>query len=356
MANKPYLIFSLNDLLYGVEAFCVQEIFSLPNLTPIAEAPREIVGVVNLRGDILPVMDLNLRFGYQQLEYSLTDSVIILEWQGFRIGIIVERVHEVHNISPQDITTEILYRQDVTNLREKFVAGIAKLAADIVMLVNHENLLSYSNYGEFSVAEQIKERPVTSEKDAIFSDNYYPKHRTFCPHATPEERAIFRERAENLIQQTQGQDFTGLIPLAVVALNDEFFGLDLSIVREFTELRQVTPVPCCPPHIVGNMNLRGEILTLVDIRSLLNLPMLDGETTTKVMIVRIDDLVTGVTVDEVFDVMYLHPSQILPVPTAVHSINNEYLRGTAAYREKMMSILDLSKIFRQGDLIVNEEV
>jgi len=345
MANKPYLIFSINDSLYGVEAFCVQEIFALPNLTPIAETPPDIVGVVNLRGDILPVIDLNLRFGYQQLDYSLTDSVIVLEWQKFRGGIIVNQVLEVHDISPEEVKTELFYGQQVNQSYSRFLDGIGKVAANIVMLLNHEKLLGYSQSLESLFTEELS--------------NHLPKKNlTFCSQATAEEKALFRERAESLMQPTQSEDFTGLIPLAVVGLNGEYFGLDLPIVREFTDIRQVTPVPCCPPHIVGNMNLRGEILTLVDLRNALNMPIMNAgkSSHSKVMVIKIDDLLVGVTVDEVFDVMYLHPLQILAVPTAVNSVNNEYLRGTAPYREKMMSILDLPRIFHQGDLIVNEEV
>ncbi|MFB2937691.1 chemotaxis protein CheW [Aerosakkonemataceae cyanobacterium BLCC-F154] len=350
MTSKPYLIFSINTSLYGVEAFCVQEIFSLPNLTPIAETPADIVGVVNLRGDILPVLDLNLRFGYEQLDYSLTDSIIVLEWQEFRLGIIVNEVLEVHNISLQEMTTELLYQQELNGRVSHFMAGIGKVDASIIMLLNHENLLRYSKNAALLAKKGLDGEEVT--------DRFLKKQLVFCPQATAEEKRILRERADNLRQPTQREDFAGLIPLAVVGLNGEYFGLDLPIVREFTDIRQVTPVPCCPPHIVGNMNLRGEILTLVDIRNVLNMPTLGVENNNniKVMIVKIDDLIAGVTVDEVFDVMYLQPSQILPVPTAVHSANSEYLRGTANYREKMMSILDLAKVFQQGDLIVNEEV
>lgn len=351
MTNKPYLIFSINSSLFGVEAFCVQEIFSLPNLTPIAEASADIVGVVNLRGDILPVVDLNIRFGYKQLDYSLTDSIIVLEWQEFRLGIVVNEVLEVHNISLQEMTNEVFYRQNLNGSASHFIAGIGKVDADIIMLLNHERLLSYSQNIESLLTKETLE-------NGEFTDKSFKKNLLFFPEATPEEKAILRERADNLRQPTQRQDFAGLIPLAVVGLNGEYFGLDLPIVREFTDIRQVTPVPCCPPHIIGNMNLRGEILTLVDIRSVLNMPIsgMGNNTNLKVMIVKTDDLIAGVTVDEVFDVMYLQPSQILPVPTAVHSANSDYLRGTANYREKMMSILDLAKVFQQGDLIVNEEV
>ena len=70
----------------------------------------------------------------------------------------------------------------------------------------------------------------------------------------------------------------------------------------------------------------------------------------------VSPVVAGITVDEVFDVMYLNPLEMMPVPAAVHSINDEYLRDTAPDREKMMGVLDIPKILSKGRLTVEEEV
>ena len=147
----------------------------------------------------------------------------------------------------------------------------------------------------------------------------------------------------------------------MVGLNGEYFGIDLAIVREFSALRIVTPVPCCPEHVVGQMNLRGDILTLMDIRAALNMPFANvrngtsSDPTGKVVVVQTNALKVGVLVDDVFDVMNLQPSEIHAVPSAVQSLSEEYLKGTAPCGEKMLSILDLPKILTQGALIVNEE-
>lgn len=341
VSYKPYLIFSLDGSRYGIEAFWVQEIFFLPELTPVAEAPRDIVGIFNLRGRILPVMDLNIRLGQRAREYKLSDSIIVLELQEFQIGIIVNEVHDVQNIFSEDITSEISYGRKIPREYHHLINGVAKIPDGIVMLLDIEQLIDSSPVIELTNEE---------ENSAL------TEQRVFCPNATPEERAIFRSRAENLMLPSARQDFTGLIPLAVVGLNGEYFGIDLEIIREFTDIRQITPIPCTPPHIVGNMNLRGEILTLIDIRGVLNLPPNGIEATSKAMVLHVDDIVAGVVVEHVYDVTYLNPKEITPIPTAVHSSNDEFLRGTAPYRDKMMTLLDIPKIFAKGDLIVNEEV
>ncbi len=103
------------------------------------------------------------------------------------------------------------------------------------------------------------------------------------------------------------------------------------------------------------MNLRGEIVTLVDIRSALKMPV-TASNTAKAVVIQVDRVVAGLPVDEVFDVMYLRTSDVKPVPAAIHSSSDEFIRGTAAYLEKMLSILDLTKILTKGELVVNEEV
>ena len=147
--------------------------------------------------------------------------------------------------------------------------------------------------------------------------------------------------------------------LAVFVLNGEYFGINLDVVREFTDIHQVTPVPCTPDRIVGNINLRGEIVTLIDIRSVLNMSLNMSETAnylSKAIVVEVADFVTGIVVDEILDIIYLNVSTIAAVPAALHSANREYLRGTALYGEKFMAILNLQKLLTKGGVVVDEEV
>ncbi|KJH71370.1 chemotaxis protein CheW [Aliterella atlantica] len=358
MENKPYLIFSLHNLYYGIDALLVQEIFQLPELISVAEAPDDIVGMLNLRGKIVPVMHLDLRLGLPMQECQLTDSVIVLDCDGLQIGIIVNTVYEVKDVELQAIESDIDFGR-VKHINSRFVAGIAKVDFDTIILANHHNLLRDVDTVEALIDAENREdldRQIASselpQKSSLITDFY----KLCCPNATEKEKAIYRERAEHLKQVTENAELSGLLPLAVIGLNNEYFGLDLELVQEFTRVRNVTPIPCCPPHVVGNMNLRGDILTLVDIRSALNMPLAVTKNGTKALVVSMNDLVAGFPVDDVFDVMYIHPSEITNLPIAVPNTNDEYLRGTAPYSEKMLTIIDLPKLLKSSLLTVNEEI
>jgi purine-binding chemotaxis protein CheW len=179
--------------------------------------------------------------------------------------------------------------------------------------------------------------------------------RSFCPEATPAERTVFLNRARELAPAVSAEETPGRMALAVVRMNEELFGLDLEGIREFAELRGVTPVPCCPAHILGQMSLRGDLFTLVDLGVVLGLPAAAAGPNRKVVVLNIAGLGVAVPVDEVLDVRNFQPGEVAPVPAAVRPVNSAFLRGTAPFGGQMLSILDLPRIFAQEQLVVNEE-
>ncbi|MDC0834937.1 hypothetical protein AY599_10850 [Leptolyngbya valderiana BDU 20041] len=356
METYHYLLFDLNETRYGLDARVVREVFFLPEVTPIAEAPPDIVGVLNLRGAIVPVMDLNFRLGRRfrqrhgvlRRDYRLSDSVAIVEWKGFRLGMVVDRVREVVAVETRDVTSDLSYGRE-NSPEQRFIKGVAQVETDLVALLDCEALVRDTR----DRAADARDTPEAEEEEDI-STSETPDLPVFCPNATPEEREIFRQRAAQLRMVAEAPDVQNVVSLAVVGLHEEYFGIDLQMVREFATVGKVTPVPCCPPRIVGNMNLRGEILTLVAVDELLNLPNVERQAK-KAVVVQVDDIVAGIAVDEVFDVVRVNPVTMSAIPTAARRTGDEYLRGTAPYRGKALTVLDMHKILTKGELVVNEE-
>jgi len=341
MGQTPYLTFSLTESTYGLDALQVQEIFFLPEVTPLAETSPDLVGILNLRGTILPVLDLRSRLGHPRQDYQPGDSVIVIRWQDTPVGIIAHQVHQVQMID-EAIISPIPVEEGQSPERQRLIAGVVRADTQLILLLNVPAFSCLSGM----TTEQLETR--LRHPEAIAS--HY-----FAPTATAAQRQLYRQRAENLVQSSAQQDMAGLLPIAVVGLNGEFFGLDLDCVREFTDVRQITPVPCCPPHIIGNMNLRGEIVTLVDIRPTVNLAETTAANTTKAVITAISDVVAGIPIDDVLDITYINASDLQPVPAATRTQTEEFLRGTVPFGDRMVSVLDLRRILLNGDLMVNEE-
>ncbi|MEH1787978.1 MAG: chemotaxis protein CheW [Nostoc sp.] len=110
--------------------------------------------------------------------------------------------------------------------------------------------------------------------------------------------------------------------------------------------------------------MRGEIVTLININNVVDLPINGVRSPTagrspshqQAVVVRLDRRVAGIAVDDIFDVTYIHPSQMTTPPIALNSAKDDYLQGVAPYRDRMMSIINLSKLLTSEVLVVNEEV
>jgi purine-binding chemotaxis protein CheW len=102
-AGGKFLTFFLAEEEYGIEILKVVEIIGSMNITKIPRMPKFIKGVINLRGKVIPVMDLRLRFGMPELEDNEESVVILVQAGGNKMGIVVDRVSEVLDIDNQDI-------------------------------------------------------------------------------------------------------------------------------------------------------------------------------------------------------------------------------------------------------------
>ena len=349
METKPYLIFRLHNSIYAILAERVREIFFLPELIPIVEAPPDIIGLLNFHDQVIPVMHLDLRFGHSLAQCHLSDSVMVIESDGLEVGIIVHQVETVNDIDAQYIQADLTYGRD-GGLNAAFVNGIINLDDETIVLLNVDNLIRHTEAVEALVEQENDSESVAVEagsasKIGSFYDLYYPQ-------ATEAEKTILRQRANNLRASTEDWDQIELLSLAVVSLNGKYFGLDLDVVREFIKIGKITPIPCTPDYVIGNMNLRGEILTLVDISQPLSLQANNTKQLTKAVVINVDDIVAGIAVEEVFDVIYVSSTEIKPIPIAVERSTAEYLQGMTTYLDQPLNIIDLSKLISQGVLTV----
>jgi len=193
-----------------------------------------------------------------------------------------------------------------------------------------------------------------SVPDAVSNQSFDPITLLF-PQAAPWECALLLERARNLMIDFVEQSTMQHLALAIIGLSGEYFAVELESVREFTNLHRITPVPCCPAHIVGDMNLRGDILTVVDIRKALQMPAGEAVPTAQVMVVPLGDSLVGVLVDQIVDVLEINSSNLRPLPVGLKSPNNPYLKCGVPYQEQILALLDVPTILTSGGLTVNEE-
>ncbi|BDI30597.1 chemotaxis protein CheW [Capsulimonas corticalis] len=136
-ANQ-YLTFSLGDEEYGVDILKVQEIKGYVPTTRIPNAPPEVVGVLNLRGTIVPIVDLRRKFGLEEIEYNQFTAIVVVVVQNRVMGVIVDSVSEVVNIPLSDIQPA----PDFGNsMNASTLQGMARMGENLIILLDIDIVL-----------------------------------------------------------------------------------------------------------------------------------------------------------------------------------------------------------------------
>jgi len=138
-----YLTFALADEEYGISILKVKEIIGMMPITTVPQTPEFVKGVINLRGKVMPVMDLRLKFGMDEIEYTERTCIIVVEIEGqagiVLIGIVVDAVSEVLNIRGEDIEDTPTFG---TNLNTDYILGMAKMEGGVKILLDIGKVLS----------------------------------------------------------------------------------------------------------------------------------------------------------------------------------------------------------------------
>lgn len=135
-----FLTFSLGTEFYGIEIKYVTEIIGMQPITEIPEMPNYIKGIVNLRGKIIPLIDVRLRFKKPFREYNDRTCIVVIDIKEIPIGLIVDSVSEVIAI-PE---TEIVAPPNVNRDGNKYIKGIGKVGNDVKLLLDSDKLLNDS--------------------------------------------------------------------------------------------------------------------------------------------------------------------------------------------------------------------
>ena len=141
LAGK-YLTFGLAEEEYGLEILKVREIFGMVNITAVPQTPEHVRGVINLRGKVIPVVDLRLKFCMTEKDYDDATCIIVVDVAGVEIGIIVDRVSEVLEIPGEDIDDPPSFG---TNVETDFILGMGKSETRVTILLDITKVLGNEN-------------------------------------------------------------------------------------------------------------------------------------------------------------------------------------------------------------------
>jgi len=148
--SGKYLTFVLGNEQYGVEILKIREILKLMPITPVPQTPQAMKGVINLRGKVIPVVDLRLKFGMKEKEHTQETCIIVVVVHEELIGIIVDTVREVMDILESQIEDPPRFG---TQSGHDVIRGLGKVGEHVKILLNIENVLSGFNFSAIQMPQ-----------------------------------------------------------------------------------------------------------------------------------------------------------------------------------------------------------
>jgi purine-binding chemotaxis protein CheW len=145
-----FLTFALGEEVFGIEIRYVKEIIGMQPITRLPEVPDYIKGIINLRGKIIPVIDVRLKFKKEAVEYNDRTCIIVIETSDMSVGLIVDNVAEVIAIDDENIVPPPDARAGIQN---RYINGIGKVGSEVKLLLDCERLFHEE---EMQIIQDIK--------------------------------------------------------------------------------------------------------------------------------------------------------------------------------------------------------
>ncbi len=146
-----FLTFFVDSEQYGVDISRIKEIIAPINITHIPKTPDYVKGVINLRGSIIPVVDVRLKFGMQEREMDVDTAIIIYEVNKVSIGFIVDMVEDVLSIDDKQISDSPRFGNSIDT---SFIESVAEVDNAVIMLLNFEKIFEAEELLEISKLEK----------------------------------------------------------------------------------------------------------------------------------------------------------------------------------------------------------
>ena len=139
------------------------------------------------------------------------------------------------------------------------------------------------------------------------------------------------------------------LQLVSFKLGEEEFGVDILQVQEIIRMQSITRVPNAPHFVEGVINLRGKVIPIIDLRKRFDLGDHERDKNTRIVVVKIDEIVVGLIVDEVSEVLRIPADTVEPPPPIIAGIESDFIKGVGKLEGRLLILLDLNKILSKEE-------
>ncbi len=305
--EEQLVSFLLGKEEYAIGIMKVKEIIRVPQIVKVPNCEVYIEGVVSIRNNLLPIINLRTYFGMEAMEDDDHTRILVVDMGSFTAGIKVDKISEVLRV-PKSI---IQIPPKFSSQGGEQLTGVAKLnnGKRMILILDPSKLISDV------IVSAISGVNGNQEQDA-------------------EEKSITKQ----LLEEEQ---------LVTFKIDMEEYGVKIANVQEINRMTEITKIPRAPYYIEGIVNLRGNVIPALDLRRLFKLSEKVVSDATRIIIVDFEGKRTGIVVDSVSEVLRFEKSQIEAPPAILSSgIDSEYVEGVGKLDggKRMILILNTSKV------------
>jgi len=333
-------ILHLDDRRYALDLSAVERVVRMVHVTPLPVS-RTVLGLINLQGRIVPVLDLRSRFALPPRVPDPADVLVIARSAGRTVALVADSAGEImgtDGIEPlpaRGLFPGMAYLGGVLKRGDGLVL-ICEL--DRILSVEEERLIDgldrHEAHGEIGSAPVTGAAAVPLEEERV--------------------RGILKERARRLASEP-GEQLVPEDQLEVVefALSAERYAIESAHVREVYPYKELVPLPGAPDFLLGIMNVRGKIHSVLDLRRFFSLPSQGGHHLGKVLILQSPRMVFGVLADDILGVALVPLADLHPGLITFAGTRAAYVKGVTT---DGVTLLDGGKILSDRRLVVHREV
>lgn len=303
--------FLLGDEQFGLEIEKVKEIIRFPDIIKVPNVPYYIKGIISLRNTLMPIVDLRTKLNAGSDEITDSTRVVVVDINGTLMGLIVDRVYEVLRVSKDTIFQP---PQVIISETSEKITGIARLEGGkrIIMLMEFQDIMSRE------VLDELGKHEINDGQEHAVSRN-------LLEEADEAQMVVFR-------------------------LAGEQFGVRIDQVQEITKLSKIIKIPRAPKYIEGVVNLRGEVIPVIDLRKRFGLEGKEYNHSTRVIVSDINKKKVGIIVDEVMEVLRVSVRYMEGAPEIIQEQKTQkYFEGIANLSERMIMMLNLENILKANE-------
>lgn len=307
--EKIFTFLQISSDVYAINSLNVLEIIKLLELSVPEKLPSHIAGLFEYDGKFIPVVDIRSILGLEQKPYSINSMVVILQSESCRFGVIVNKVIDIKRIDAGDI------QNSPYETKTHFIESIYSNEIFQCAVLNLEN-----------IGKWVLEH---NDDETISSTALIPKDE--------KSLEILARRKEDYIEKSQKN------PYIVLGDKDEFvtfefsgnkYCLKMEDIKGFYKLQntKMTKVPCTPPFVLGLVNIKGEFITVIDIKSFFHAQQSDFKGYGTIIVLNSDEFKVGILTDLICDNLQIKPEEIKNLnKQEAHNELSQYVKDGEIY-------------------------